>query len=76
MCLGCTKTGFWTSEYVEETKKSVEADILLVSVDLNRYSEILYSNTNRFQQIIRSQKLLRRLVQNESSLVHAEIQDL
>ncbi len=47
--------------YVEETKKSVEADILLVSVDLNRYSEILYSNTNRFQQIVRSQKLLRRL---------------
>tara|TARA_B100001996_G_scaffold310065_1_gene251765 strand:- start:1083 stop:2864 length:1782 start_codon:yes stop_codon:yes gene_type:complete len=47
--------------YIQETKKSVEADILLVSVDLNRYSEILYSNTNRFQQIIRSQKLLRRL---------------
>jgi len=47
--------------YIQETKKTVEADILLVSVDLNRYSEILYSNTNRFQQIIRSQKLLRRL---------------
>ena len=47
--------------YIQETKKSVEADILLVSVDLNRYSEILYLNTNRFQQIIRSQKLLRRL---------------
>ena len=47
--------------YVEETKKSVQADILLVSVDLNRNSEILYSNTQRFQQIVRSQKLLRRL---------------
>ena len=47
--------------YIQETKKSVEADILLVSVDLNRYSEILYSNTNKFQQIVRSQKLLRRL---------------
>ncbi len=47
--------------YIEETKKSVEADILLVSVDLNRYSEILYSNTNKFQQIVRSQKLIRRL---------------
>ncbi len=47
--------------YIEETKKSVEADVLLVSVDLNRYSEILYSSTERFQKIIRSQKLLRRL---------------
>ena len=32
-----------------------------MSVDLNRNSEILYSNTQRFQQIVRSQKLLRRL---------------
>ena len=47
--------------YVEENKKTVEADIVLVSVDLNRYSQILFSNTARFQQIVRSQKLLRRL---------------
>jgi len=47
--------------YIQDSKKSVEADIVLVSVDLNRYSEILFSNTSRFQQIIRSQKLLRRL---------------
>tara|TARA_B100001029_G_C15047213_1_gene448031 strand:- start:303 stop:2081 length:1779 start_codon:yes stop_codon:yes gene_type:complete len=47
--------------YIEESKKSIEADILLVSQDLNRYSETLYSNTNRFRQIVRSQKLLRRL---------------
>ena len=47
--------------YIEDSKKSVEADIILLSVDLNRYSEILFSNTNRFQQIVRSQKLLRRL---------------
>ena len=47
--------------YVEENKKTVEADIVLVSVDLNRYSQMLFSNTARFQQIVRSQKLLRRL---------------
>ena len=47
--------------YIEERKKSVEADILLISQDLNRYSEILYSDANRFRQIIRSQRLLRRL---------------
>ena len=47
--------------YIEESKKTVEADIVLVSVDLNRYSQTLFSNTPRFQQIVRSQKLLRRL---------------
>ena len=47
--------------YIEENKKTVEADIVLVSLDLNRYSQILFSNTGRFQQIVRSQKLLRRL---------------
>jgi len=47
--------------YLEESKKTVEADIVLVAVDLNRYSQVLFSNTNRFQQIVRSQKLLRRL---------------
>ena len=47
--------------YIQDSKKSVEADIILVSVDLNRYSEILFSNTSRFQQVVRSQKLLRRL---------------
>ena len=47
--------------YLEESKKTVEADIVLVAVDLNRYSQILFSSPNRFQQIVRSQKLLRRL---------------
>jgi len=47
--------------YIEDSKKSVEADVILFSVDLNRYSEILFSNTSRFQQVVRSQKLLRRL---------------
>ena len=47
--------------YIEESKKTVDADIVLVGVDLNRYSQTLFTNTQRFQQIVRSQKLLRRL---------------
>ena len=47
--------------YLDESKKTVEADIILVAVDLNRNSQFLFSNTTRFQQIVRSQKLLRRL---------------
>ena len=47
--------------YIEESKKTIESDAVLVAVDLNRYSSVLFSNTSRFQQIVRSQKLLRRL---------------
>jgi len=47
--------------YIEETKRSVEADIFLVGIDLNRYSGILFSDPKRVQKNIRTQKALRRL---------------
>ena len=47
--------------YIEETKRSVEADIFLVGIDLNRFSGILFSNPKRVQNSIRTQKNLRRL---------------
>ena len=47
--------------YIEETKRSVEADIFLVGIDLNRYSGILFSDPKRVQKSIRTQKILRRL---------------
>ena len=47
--------------YIEETKRSVEADIFLVGIDLNRFSGILFSNPKRVQNSIRIQKNLRRL---------------
>ena len=47
--------------YIEETKRTVEADIFLVGIDLNRFSGILFSNPKRVQNSIRTQKNLRRL---------------
>tara|TARA_A100000164_G_scaffold101780_1_gene89085 strand:- start:3749 stop:5527 length:1779 start_codon:yes stop_codon:yes gene_type:complete len=47
--------------YIDETKRSVEADIFLVGIDLNRFSGILFSNPKRVQNSIRIQKNLRRL---------------
>ena len=47
--------------YMEESKRSVEADIFLVSFDLNRYSSVFSSNPNRFKQFLRTQRLLRRV---------------
>ena len=47
--------------YIDETKRSVEADIFLVGIDINRFSGILFSNPKRVQSSIRIQKNLRRL---------------
>ncbi len=47
--------------YIEETKRSVEADIFLISLDLNRYSGILFSSPKNFNKIVRTQRLLRKV---------------
>ena len=47
--------------YIEESKRSVEIDIFLISVDLNRNSRTFYLNPNKFGQIVRTQKILRRV---------------
>ena len=47
--------------YIEQTKKSVETDVLLIGFDLSRYSGVFFSNPNRFSQIVRTQKDLRKV---------------
>ena len=47
--------------YLEESKKNVESDIILMSVGLNRASDFYYSNPNRFNNVMKSEKLLRRI---------------
>tara|TARA_Y100001970_G_scaffold224471_1_gene276665 strand:- start:26 stop:1663 length:1638 start_codon:yes stop_codon:yes gene_type:complete len=47
--------------YIEETQKTVETDIYLISQDLNRYSQTFFSNPKRFSNIVRAQKNLRRV---------------
>ena len=47
--------------YLEENKKTVESDVLLMSVGLNRAANLFYSNPQRFKKIIRSEKILRRV---------------
>ena len=47
--------------YIEETKRSVETDVLLIGFDLSRYSGVFFSNPNRFSQIVRTQKELRKV---------------
>ena len=47
--------------YLEESKRNVELDILLMSVGLNRSSNLFYSNPKKFKQIINTEKFLRRI---------------
>ena len=47
--------------YLDESKKTVEADSYLMSVGLNRASSFFYSNINTFKNVIKSEKLIRRI---------------
>ena len=47
--------------YLDESKENVKSDIILMSLGLNNASSIYYSNPNRFKNIIRSEKLLRKI---------------
>ena len=47
--------------YSEQNKKIVESDVLLMSVGLSRASGLFYSFPEKFKNIARSEKLLRRV---------------
>ena len=47
--------------YVEETRNAVETDIVLIAFDINKKSNLFYSDQNLFKSFIRSQRLLRKL---------------
>jgi two-component system nitrogen regulation sensor histidine kinase NtrY len=47
--------------YLEQNKKTVSSDVFLMSVGLNRASALFYSSPERFKNIARSEKLLRRV---------------
>ncbi len=47
--------------YLEESKKNVQSDIILMSVGLNRSSNLFYTNQNRFREIVKAEKFLRRI---------------
>ncbi len=50
-----------TNNYVDQIRNSIESDILLVLLDLNTKSAMFYEQPTRFQNLLASQRLLRRL---------------
>tara|TARA_Y100000590_G_scaffold313215_1_gene354061 strand:- start:4353 stop:6137 length:1785 start_codon:yes stop_codon:yes gene_type:complete len=47
--------------YVEQTRNSIEADILLMVLDVNSQSNLYYEKPKQFLNMLTSQRLLRRL---------------
>ncbi len=47
--------------YLEESKKNVKSDVILMSFGLNRASNLFYTNPKKFLQVINAEKILRRI---------------
>ena len=69
------------NNYVEQTRNSIEADILLMVLDINNKSGMFYENPKRFQKILASQRLLRRLdevhlLDSSANIIMSNVVDL
>jgi len=67
--------------YLDESKENVLSDVILMSVGLNRASGFYYSNPNRFQNIMRSEKILRRiddvyLIDSLGNILLSDVRDM
>jgi len=67
------------NNYLLENKKTVESDVFLMSVGINRASNLFYTNPKRFKDIVRSEKLLRRvddiyLIDSTGSIILSDTQ--
>ena len=47
--------------YVEETRNNVEADVLLVAIDINRNAKFFHENPTILKDVLTHQRLIRRL---------------
>ena len=67
--------------YLQESKENVLSDLILMSVGLNRASNFYYSNPNRFKNIMRSEKFLRRvddvyLIDSVGNILLSDVRDI
>ncbi len=67
--------------YMEENKENVMSDVILMSVGLNRASSEYYSNPNRFKNIVRAEKILRKiddvyLIDSQGNVLLSDVRDI
>ncbi len=49
--------------YVDEKRNKIESEIILIAFDLNKYSNLLNDNPQRFQSLLNTQRLIRDIDQ-------------
>ncbi len=69
------------TNYLEESKENVLSDVILMSVGLNRASAFYYSNPTRFKNIMRSEKILRKvddvyLIDSLGNILISDVRDI
>ena len=67
--------------YLDESKENVLSDVIMMSVGLNRASNFYYDNQNQFKNIIRSEKILRRiddvyLIDSLGNILISDVRDI
>ena len=67
--------------YLDESKENVLSDVIMMSVGLNRASSFYYSNENQFKNIIRSEKILRKiddvyLIDSLGNILISDVRDI
>ena len=67
--------------YLDESRENVLSDVILMSVGLNIASNFYYTDQNRFKNIIRSEKILRRiddvyLIDSLGNILLSDVRDI
>ena len=67
--------------YLTQNKKTIKSDIFLMSVGLNRASSFFYTSPSRFKNIIKSEKILRRiddvfLIDSSANIIFSESENV
>ena len=67
--------------YLNERKENVKSDVILMSVGLNRASNLYYNNQKRFKSVIKSEKILRRiddvyLIDSLGNIMMSDVRDI
>ena len=67
--------------YVDETRNNIEADILLVAIDINRNAKLFHDNPTILKDVLRHQRLIRRLdeihlMDGSGRIIMSEVRDI
>ena len=67
--------------YVDEIRNNIEADVLLVAIDINRNAKLFHTNPTILKDVLRHQRLIRRLdeihlLDGSGSIIMSDVRDI